>query len=104
MRAIWAKGNTTAGQLGCVGKAYAAWDKRLNIAYSALMKTLDAKQDALLLTAQRAWLEYRKNAAFTDEWAVNNGSMGNVIASEAHLDPLRERIQALEGYAAVAAP
>ena len=91
------EGVSTVGQLGCIDKANAAWDKRLNAAYGALMKTLDAKQHALLLAAQRTWLEYRnKDATFVDEWAGNNGSLGPVLAANARLDELRARARALE--------
>src|SRR5689334_1590783 len=53
------KDPSTAGQINCIDKAYASWDKELNRAYNELMRALDAPGKQSLKTAQAEWLKYR---------------------------------------------
>ena len=93
-------GNTNAGMLGCINTACVAWDKRLNIAYQALMKTLDPASQTLLRTAQRSWLAYRKNdSAFADgPWRSQSGTDAEVAIASANLGELEARVHTLETY------
>lgn len=50
---------STAGQTSCEGEAARAYDRRLNAAYTALMRRLPAGAAAQLRAAQRSWIAFR---------------------------------------------
>src|SRR5690606_39114990 len=72
--------SSTVGIVKCVDEAGQKWDKRLNIAYKALMERSEPRQNAALKTAQRLWIQYRDaNCSF---YAANGGSIGQIEAYE----------------------
>lgn len=70
---------TTAGMGGCYGDSIKMWDKELNLHYSQLLSTLDAKGKEDLKQAQRAWIKFR-DLQITAIGAVysDSGTMGSI--------------------------
>jgi uncharacterized protein YecT (DUF1311 family) len=91
-------GSTTAGMLTCYDQATTLWDKRLTVAYGQLMKTLDPASRASLLTAERAWVDFRqKNDAFNGApWRERTGSLSRVIFASANMERVKQRALDLE--------
>jgi uncharacterized protein YecT (DUF1311 family) len=89
-----------AGSLNCINKAADAWDKRLNQVYGDLMKTLDAPSHDLLVTAQRAWLDYRKkDETFAGgPWRESSGRTAQMTIASSRLEELKARVHTLETY------
>ena len=99
-----AAGASTAGQIDCAGKAYAAWDFELNKVYQKLMSGLDPASRDLLRTSQRQWLAFREaeKRFQAAPWRSKGGTLIGVSLNLDNVGTLRSRVMALRAYAAVA--
>ncbi len=71
---------STLDIVACVNARTKVWDQRLNDAYKALQKRIDAGQADPLRAAQRLWLQYRDaNCRF---YGSANGSIRQVQTAE----------------------
>jgi uncharacterized protein YecT (DUF1311 family) len=71
---------TTLGMVDCLSARTKVQDKRLNLAYQALMQRSDAGQRQPLKAAQRRWISYRDaNCRF---YGSAEGSIRQIEAAE----------------------
>jgi len=91
---------STAGQTQCEADAARSYDRRMNTAYAALMRTLPAQAAQRLRVAQRAWLAFR--SAETDArrslYATRSGTMYVPMAAHTATVLVRDRALQLETY------
>ncbi|MCW5694161.1 MAG: DUF1311 domain-containing protein [Pseudolabrys sp.] len=72
-----------------------AWDKRLNAAYPKALAAAQPKQREQLRKAQRAWVAYRDaNCLY---WALGEGTIARIQASDCMYRMTKERAEELEG-------
>ncbi len=91
-------GQTTAGTVGCVAAELTIQDAALNAAYRALAAGMNARQQAGLRNAQRAWIAFRDaDCASRQDWEW--GSMSTVAANFCILRRTVERTIELETFA-----
>jgi uncharacterized protein YecT (DUF1311 family) len=91
----------TADMVGCMNAEFQRWDRRLNAAYAALMKSDDhaASVKDLLREAQRAWMTYRDKACTADgELTAAGGTLETVSRSQCVLQMTAQRAVELESY------
>ena len=94
---------STMETLACIGAERARQDGALNRAYAEALDRLNARQQATLRAAQRAWIGYRdaRCASFLDaEW----GSLARISAADCLLSMTIERRLDLEGHPPVSPP
>jgi uncharacterized protein YecT (DUF1311 family) len=81
------------------GRAYEAWDKRLNAAYRELQSKLSDADRKLLTQAQREWLKYR-DMHFQFVWSQSmlgqEGTLGPIVVGDWSRDMLKQRVCELE--------
>jgi uncharacterized protein YecT (DUF1311 family) len=79
----------------CVDAKAKSWDRRLNAAYAALQKRVEAGQRDPLRAAQRLWVQYRDaNCRF---YGSQDGSIRQVQAAECLRAMTEARSLELEG-------
>jgi uncharacterized protein YecT (DUF1311 family) len=94
-------GSGTADMVGCIGAEVQRWDRRLNAAYTVLMKSDEhsASVKDLLREAQRAWITYRDKACTADgELTAAGGTLGAVSRSQCALQMTAQRAVELENF------
>lgn len=90
-------GQTTAGTVGCVAEELKVQDAALNAAYRTLTAGMNARQQAGLRNAQRAWIAFRDaDCASRQDWEW--GSMSTVAANFCVLRRTVERTIELETF------
>jgi uncharacterized protein YecT (DUF1311 family) len=96
-------GYSTAGQTDCEAQANRAYDRRMNVAYAALIKTLPAPAAQQLRQAQRAWLAFQtaERTAAGALYATRQGTMYVPMAASSMTNVTRDRALQLEGYVRV---
>jgi uncharacterized protein YecT (DUF1311 family) len=77
----------------CMGTEYAYQDKRLNVAYRALMVTLGKDQRAKLRSEERAWIAYRDSHCALDP---NGGQAAELDAYDCSVQETSRQASALE--------
>lgn len=94
---------STGDQTTCETKALASYDKRMNLAYSTLLKALPSSAAQDLKTAQRSWIAYRDLEAKAREslFETRNGSMYAPMEADAEVALTKERALILERYVRV---
>lgn len=91
-------GQTTAGTVGCIAEELKVQDAALNAAYRQLAAGMNARQQAGLRNAQRAWIAFRDaDCASRQDWEW--GSMSTVAANFCMLRRTVERTIELETFA-----
>lgn len=88
---------STHAMLECSRAEYAVQDRALNETYKRVLASLNARQQARLRKAQRAWIAWRdaKCESLQDEdW----GTLSGVIASACFVDETLRRLIELEEY------
>jgi len=90
-----ANGVSTA-MLACGHAEIAKWDKRLNVAYRALMHEGSAADHARLRTEQRAWLKHHQHETHRLAAAPDTGSGAFMVSQEFELSDIETRTLALE--------
>jgi uncharacterized protein YecT (DUF1311 family) len=96
---------STQGTIQCANMGKKKWDGELNRAYNELMKLLPKEGQALLRTAQRAWIPWRESeykllggVYLTIYNNLDGGTMWLVANAIAEMDVVRERTLELIAY------
>jgi uncharacterized protein YecT (DUF1311 family) len=91
---------STAGQTQCEADAARTYDRRMNTAYTALMRILPAPAAQRLRLAQRAWLAFRTAEADARLalYSTRSGTMYVPMAADSATNVVRDRALQLEGY------
>ncbi len=94
------KNPSTAGMIECQDRAYAAWDKALNLEYKSLMQTLAAAQQQALRDSQLRWIAFR-DAEFKALEAIYGRKEGTLylpmhVAARAEI--VKSRVRQLDAY------
>lgn len=94
------KAASTADSSACYATALAAYDRRMNHAYAALMRGLPAAVAHQLQASQRIWLTFRDAELKTqsDMLATRQGTMYVPMEEEEQLSLTRDRARRLESY------
>ncbi len=88
-------GVSTPEMVDCLNAKTAEWDKRMTIAYQRLRNSVEPKQRAQLLAAQRLWIQYRDaNCLY---YSLGEGSIARVEAADCMLRMTKGRALELEG-------
>jgi len=84
----------------CTSDAIRAWDKRMNEVYQRVMAGLDPKSRELLRASQRRWVAFRdpEHEAMEGPWRHDKGTIIRVLAADADLSAIKERVQELQLY------
>lgn len=96
---------STAGQIQCEATASSDYDRRMNTAYSTLLRKLPSKAAQQLRLSQRAWLAFRDSEAKARDalYATREGTMYVPMQASDATNVIRDRARLLEGYARVMA-
>lgn len=87
-------GLTTAAIVACIDGRTRIWDRRLNAAYAALQRRIEAGQRDPLRTAQRLWVQYRDaNCRF---YGSQDGTIRLIHAAECSRAMTQDRALELE--------
>jgi uncharacterized protein YecT (DUF1311 family) len=92
-------GGVTVAIREAQGRAFEAWDKRLNIAYRELQSKVSDSDRKLLTEAQREWLKYRDmhvRFAWSESMLGKEGTLGPVVVGDWSRDMLKQRVCELE--------
>jgi uncharacterized protein YecT (DUF1311 family) len=93
------KDETTAGRVGCYGRAEARWDAEVERAYQKLLSSLDPARQAGVREAQQSWVTFR-DAQIAAIYAVNgprDGTIWKVTGARQAARIAREQAQRLAG-------
>jgi uncharacterized protein YecT (DUF1311 family) len=83
----------------CAAKAASIADEKLNEAYQKLRATVDGEESDLLISAQRAWIDFRdKNCQFSSN-RFEGGSIEPMVYSSCIERVTKQRTEELENYA-----
>jgi uncharacterized protein YecT (DUF1311 family) len=83
----------------CADKAFQAEDKTLNALYRKLMASYDAKDQALLRTAEKNWLAYRDSECEFETSGSEGGSIHPMEGSNCLTEKTKARIKELQAQA-----
>jgi uncharacterized protein YecT (DUF1311 family) len=91
---------STAGQTACERRAAQTYDRRLNAAYQALLKTLPPLAAQRLKEAQRAWAGFRSADARARAalYGSRQGTIFVPMQADSETRILRDRTLQLESY------
>ena len=94
---------STAGQTECETTALRDYDRRMNLAYAALLRRLPARAAQSLRQSQRAWIIFRdaEDRARAAIYATRSGTMYVPMEAAAGTILTRDRALQLEGYARI---
>lgn len=94
---------STGDQTDCETAAQAAYDKRMNLAYTTLLKDLPTDAAQNLKLAQRAWISFRdtEKRARASLFETRQGSMYAPMEADAEMAVTRDRALLLESYVSV---
>lgn len=94
---------STADQVDCEITALRSYDKRMNAAYSKLLKSLPPDAAVALKTAQRSWISYRDMEARARNglFESRQGTMYAPMQADAETALTRDRALMLERYARI---
>lgn len=90
---LTAAAGVTPDMKQCMGTEYAYQDKRLNVAYKALMATLGKDQKTKLRSDERAWIAYRNSHCTLDP---NGGQAAELDAYDCSVQETAKQASALE--------
>lgn len=96
---------STAGQTQCEADASRAYDRRMNAAYTTLMRSLPPPAAQVLRQAQQAWLAFRdaESKARGALYATRQGTMYVPMQAGGATVIVRDRALQLESYARIVA-
>ncbi|WCM25935.1 DUF1311 domain-containing protein [Sphingomonas sp. QA11] len=91
---------STGDQTACETRAAGDYDRRMNVAYAALLRKLPPDAARKLRDAQRAWLAYRNAEAGAREaiYATRQGTMFVPLESDDAVVIVGDRARLLERY------
>lgn len=93
-----ANAQTTIELRQCTAQEYQAADRRLNQVYQQLTRKLKVSQRQRLVTAQRAWIQFRDQSCDYEQGVYEGGSFAPVARGQCMTQMTRKRIADLEGY------
>ncbi len=93
-----AKAQSTLAMTDCRAAEAGRWDKRLNAAYQADLKSFTAEDRAALQKAQRAWVAFRDANCAAYEDPTQWGSISRVNAADCLLSMTATRALELEDF------
>jgi uncharacterized protein YecT (DUF1311 family) len=87
-----------SGMTNCLSEAYVKWDKKLNATYKSLLGKLPATAKAKLITAQKAWVKFKKTEfeLIRSTYASAGGTMWRPIAMDKVKELTKQRVLVLE--------
>jgi uncharacterized protein YecT (DUF1311 family) len=96
-------GQTTAGTITCLDRAYKSWDREMNKVYAALLRSVAPASREKLRASQRQWLGFRDaDMEFQrQEFVAGNGKYGtlaSVTLMSNNVDMIRQRVTTLREY------
>lgn len=80
----------------CAGKDFEAADKKLNALYRKLMAGYDAKNQALLMAAEKNWLAYRDSECELETAESEGGTIHPMESSICLTEKTKARIRELQ--------
>ncbi|MDO5691331.1 MAG: lysozyme inhibitor LprI family protein [Pseudomonadota bacterium] len=92
-------GGVTSEMRDAQGRAYEAWDKRLNAAYQTLQSKVSTTDRKLLIEAQREWLKFRETHfqfVWSQSMLAQDGTRAPVIVGDWSREMLKQRVCELE--------
>jgi len=91
---------STAGQTDCEAAALRGYDRRMNVAYAALLRRLPVPVGERLRRSQRAWLAYRNVEGITRDalYATRQGTMYVPMQADDAVVLVGDRARLLERY------
>jgi uncharacterized protein YecT (DUF1311 family) len=98
MEAAMEKDPSTAGMIQAISAADVQWDKRMNSAYNSLRKRMEAEEWKFLVSAQKAWINYRdlQIASIETTYSKMEGSMWRPVSASRVMEITKERALFLE--------
>ncbi|MFK2877528.1 DUF1311 domain-containing protein [Rhodanobacter hydrolyticus] len=90
---LTAAAGVTPSMKQCMGAEYAYQDKRLNVAYKALMAASDESQQTKLRSDERAWITYRTSHCALDQ---AGGQAAELDAYDCSVQETAKQARALE--------
>jgi uncharacterized protein YecT (DUF1311 family) len=98
MEAAMEKDPSTAGMIQAVSDAEVQWDKRMNSNYNSLRKAMEPDEWKSLVSAQKAWINYRdlQIASIEATYSKMEGSMWRPVSASRVMEITKERALFLE--------
>jgi uncharacterized protein YecT (DUF1311 family) len=98
MEVAMEKDPSTAGMIQAISAADVKWDKRMNSAYNSLRKRMEAEEWKSLVSAQKAWINYRdlQIASIETTYSKLEGSMWRPVSASRVMEITKERALFLE--------
>ena len=98
MEAAMEKDPSTAGMIQAISDAGVQWDKRMNSIYNSLRKTMEPDEWKSLVSAQKAWVNYRdlQIASIEATYSRMEGTMWRPVSASRVMEITKERALFLE--------
>jgi uncharacterized protein YecT (DUF1311 family) len=98
MEAAMEKDPPTAGMIQAISDAGVQWDKRMNSIYNSLRKTMEPDEWKSLVSAQKAWVNYRdlQIASIEATYSRMEGTMWRPVSASRVMEITKERALFLE--------
>ena len=89
---------STAGMIEAIADATVRWDKRMNSTYNSLRKRMEPDEWKSLVSAQKAWLNYRdlQTVSIEDTYSRMDGTMWRPVSASRVMEITKERALFLE--------
>lgn len=98
IKTCYSKASTTLAIRQCADQEYDYYDKLLNDTYQSLIFRLSAKQKAQLISAQKAWLDYRSKECTFMGLQHEGGTMQPIDELDCYNTLNKKRIKTLSNY------
>ena len=98
MEAAMEKDPSTAGMIQAISDADVQWDKRMNSIYNSLRKAMEPDEWKSLVSAQKAWVNYRdlQMASIEATFSRMDGTMWRPVSASRVMEITKERALFLE--------
>jgi uncharacterized protein YecT (DUF1311 family) len=92
------KDPSTAGMIQAISDADVQWDKRMNSIYNSLRKAMEPDEWKSLVSAQKAWINYRElqMASIEPTYSRMDGTMWRPVSASRVMEITKERALFLE--------
>lgn len=98
LKACYDKAATTLAIHECADQEYTYYDKILNATYQSLSAQLSKNTKGAMLTAQKAWLDFRSKECKFSGLQHEGGSMQAIDEIDCYTTLNKRRIQDLQNY------
>jgi uncharacterized protein YecT (DUF1311 family) len=98
MEAAMERDPSTAGMVRAISDANVQWDKKMNSIYKSLMKKMESDEWKSLVSAQKAWINYRdlQTKSIESIYSKMDGTMWIPVSTSRVMEITRERALFLE--------